>query len=113
MERVGEAAILMAENKLTVICALISPYKKIRDKIKKMSKVPFYLIYLKCNLEECIRRDVKGLYKKALEGKIENFTGISQPYEEPENADLIVDTLVKNKNQSIKEILNFISLTKV
>ncbi len=103
----------MAENKLTVICALISPYKKSRDKIKKMSKVPFYLIYLKCDLEECIRRDVKGLYKKAIKGEIKNFTGISQKYEEPKNADIIIDTLVKNKNQSIKEILNYISLTKV
>lgn len=109
VERVGEAAILMAENKITVICALISPFKSSRDKIKKMSKVSFYLVYLKCDLEECIKRDVKGLYKKAINGKIKNFTGISQTYEEPKNADLIIDTLTKNKNQCLQEIIELIS----
>ncbi len=74
-----------------VICSFITPTNEMRKMIRKI--VPnFTSIYVKCSLEECIRRDTKGMYKKAKEGKIKNFTGISAPFEEPEDADVVVDS---------------------
>ena len=61
---------------------------------------------MKCDLEECIRRDVKGLYKKALNGEIKNFTGISDPYEEPLNPEIVVETHKETQEESINKIIS-------
>lgn len=76
-----------------VICSLISPYSEDRNEVRKICGKNFIEVFVKCSLQECINRDVKGLYKKAIAGEIKNFTGISDPYEEPSSPDLIINTL--------------------
>ncbi|MFP3228434.1 MAG: adenylyl-sulfate kinase, partial [Caldisphaera sp.] len=68
----------------------------------------FYLIYTKCEIEECIKRDPKGLYKKALKGEIKNFTGIDDPYEEPKKYDLLLDTVKNSVEYNVEKLYNFI-----
>ncbi len=74
-----------------MITAAISPYRDIRDQNRALIG-DFVEVYAKCSIEELTRRDVKGLYEKALRGEIQNFTGISDPYEEPLNPEVVVDT---------------------
>ncbi len=92
--RVAWIARLLARNDVIVLCSFVSPYRDVREEIRGIvsEEVPFSEVYVKCSLEEAIRRDPKGLYRKALKGEIENFTGISDPYEEPEKPDLVIDT---------------------
>lgn len=101
IRRVGEVAKLFFNQGNIVICSLISPFQKDRDMVKNMfPEDDFYEIYVRCNIETCKKRDPKGLYKK----NISNFTGITSLYEEPQNADLIVDT----ENLSIEESVSLI-----
>ena len=110
VKRTGALANMLANSGINVICALISPIETGRLlAIGEVSGgIDFYLVYVKCNIRECIRRDVKGLYKKAIDGKIKNFTGISQLYEEPKNASIIVDTEVETIKQSVNKIWGYI-----
>lgn len=88
-----------------VIVSLISPIKAVREKIKK--KYPnIKEIYIKCDIKECIKRDVKGMYAKALKGEIKNFTGIDAKYEEPGNDTLAVDTERNTVEECVNIILN-------
>ena len=82
---------LLIRNGTIVIVPLISPYRKSRDLARDELKL-FVEVYVKCPLEECFRRDVKGMYAKAIRGEITNFTGISDPYEEPVNPEVVVET---------------------
>jgi bifunctional enzyme CysN/CysC len=101
IRRVGEVAKLFYNQGNFVICSLISPFQKDRDMVKNMfPEDDFYEIYVRCSLESCKKRDPKGLYKK----NISNFTGIASLYEEPQNADLMVDT----DNLSIEESISLI-----
>lgn len=88
---------------VALTCA-ISPYREIRDEARKEIG-RFVEVYVKCSLEECIKRDVKGLYKKALGGEIKNFTGISDPYEEPLNPEIIVETDKESHEESVNKIM--------
>ena len=93
--RVAWIARLLARNGVVVLCGFVSPYRDVRAEIKKIieeENIPFVEVYVKCSLEECIRRDVKGLYKKALRGEIKHMTGIDDPYEPPEKPEVTVDT---------------------
>jgi adenylylsulfate kinase len=93
IRRIGEVAKLMVDAGLIVLTAFISPYREDRDTVRKfIDDDDFIEVYVKCSLAECERRDPKGLYKKARQGLIRNYTGISAPYEAPESPDLIVDT---------------------
>ena len=94
LHRIAWVARLLARNGVIVLCSFVSPYNDVREMIKNIisEEVLFKLVYVKCPVEECIRRDPKGLYKKALRGEIKHFTGISDPFEEPENPDLVIDT---------------------
>ena len=92
IRRVGEVASLFAQAGTIVICSFISPYREDRRNVRAIAPDFFHNIYIKASLEACEKRDTKGLYKKAREGTIAEFTGVSAPYEEPENPDLIVDT---------------------
>ena len=87
---------------IAITCA-ISPYREIRDEARREIK-RFVEIFVKCPLEECIKRDVKGLYKKALSGEIQNFTGVSDPYEEPLNPEIIVETDKETLEESLEKI---------
>lgn len=103
LRRISEMCKLTADAGIIAFTAFISPVQEDRQNAKELiGEDDFIEIYCKASLEVCESRDVKGLYKKAREGKIADFTGISSPYEEPENADLIVDT----GNNSLEECTN-------
>ena len=109
IRRIGEVAKLMTEAGIVVLTAFISPFKEDRNTVRKLLKDgEFVEIYVKCDLTTCEERDVKGLYSKARDGKIKNFTGIDSPYEEPENPEITVDTSVMNINDCIEKIYKYI-----
>ena len=91
IRRIGYVAKLLARNGVAVITAAISPYRAIRDEVREAIGA-FVEVYVKASLDECIRRDTKGLYARALAGEIAQFTGVSDPYEEPLAAELVIDT---------------------
>ncbi|MDI1472953.1 adenylyl-sulfate kinase [Thermodesulfovibrio sp. 1176] len=92
-----------------VICALVSPYEKTRQAVKSFFEDDeFVLVHLNPPIDMCIQRDVKGMYKKALKGEIKNFTGISDVYEPPRKADLVIDTSLNTVGETVEKIINFI-----
>ena len=107
IRRIGEVAALFAEAGIIVISALISPYQHDRNLARKAIRSDFHEIYLSANLDVCEQRDVKGLYKKARKGEIQNFTGVSAPYEQPENAELVIDTGTLNVIESLDILLDY------
>jgi bifunctional enzyme CysN/CysC len=93
IRRVGEVAKLMADAGLIVITAFISPFRSERDMVRQMLPAgEFVEVHIDTSLAEAEARDVKGLYKKARQGELRNFTGIDSPYEPPENPDIHIDT---------------------
>jgi adenylyl-sulfate kinase len=94
IERVGWVASRLTRHGAAVIAAAISPYDETRRTARAMVEPfgAFVEVYVKASVEECARRDVKGLYQKAFAGEIKEFTGVSDPYEEPEDAELVLDT---------------------
>ena len=99
IRRIGYVANLLARNGVCSMTAAISPYTEIRQEVRDMCDATFVEVYVEAPLEVVEERDTKGLYKKAREGVIKNFTGISDPYEAPENAEVTVNT----GDQSIEE----------
>ena len=91
IKRIGYVCKLLSRNGVVAISAAISPYKEIRD-FNREQIGNFIEVYVKCSIEALTRRDVKGLYKKALAGEIASFTGVSDPYEAPERPDVFADT---------------------
>jgi adenylyl-sulfate kinase len=89
--RIGWVAERLTYHGAAVVCSAISPYREARDQVRR-SIPSFVEVYVKCSVEECARRDVKGLYEKALRGEITGFTGVDDPYEPPESPELVVDT---------------------
>lgn len=111
IRRIGEVAALFAQAGFVVITAFISPFAKDRTKALNTYKEDSHEIYLSCDLQTCEDRDPKGLYKKAREGKISDFTGIDSPYEVPNSPDLIIDTQNNSIDECEKSLMEFI-LTK-
>lgn len=108
IRRIGEVACLFLDAGLITIASFISPYRKDRDRIrKKAGKARFLEVFVDCPLEVCEQRDVKGLYKMAREGKISDFTGISAPYERPENPEITVNSSMDTVEESIEQIYEF------
>jgi adenylylsulfate kinase len=107
-KRVAYVSQLLARNGVNVIVALISPYRSFRDNAREMIGEGFFEIWIKATPETCRQRDPKGLYKKASAGQINNLTGIQDPYEEPLNPDLIVDTEAKNIDDSAELIISLL-----
>lgn len=89
--RIGFVANLLVRNGVVAVCSAISPYREIRDRNRELIG-DFVEVYVRASLEEVTRRDVKGLYEKAIAGEISNFTGVSDPYEEPQRPELVIDT---------------------
>ena len=109
IRRIGEVARLFADASFLVIVAFISPFKKDRDSIRKaLSPGRFIEVFVDCSLKVCEKRDVKGLYKKARSGQIEDFTGISAPYEPPVFPEIHLRTDQKNVDECIDEILTYL-----
>lgn len=107
IERVAYLCKLLTRNDVIVIASFISPYLEMRNYCREEIG-SFVEVYVKCPLEECVRRDVKGLYSKARRGEIQNFTGISDPYEEPRNPDIIVDTARESPQDCAFKILAYL-----
>lgn len=105
IRRIAEVAKLMNDAGLIVLVAFISPYARDREHAKKIIGESFREVYVSTSLEECERRDIKGLYKKARDGKIPNFTGISSPYEVPLHPDMQVDTAARDVADIADEII--------
>jgi len=109
IRRIAETANLMVDAGLVTLAAFVSPYKKDRENIKNIVKgVNFIEVYINTSLEECEQRDVKGLYKKARAGEIKNMTGISAPYEAPENPDIEILTKNKTVEEAVHDIMTYI-----
>ncbi|MBU1308108.1 MAG: adenylyl-sulfate kinase [Gammaproteobacteria bacterium] len=106
LRRVGAVAGLMVDAGLLVLSAFISPYRNQRELVKSfIAPGKFIEVHIATPLEVCEQRDVKGLYKKARAGQISQFTGISDPYEAPEHADLVLDTSVMSLQDSVQQLL--------
>jgi adenylyl-sulfate kinase len=104
IRRIGFVAGLIARHGGIAITAAISPYRSIRDEIRATVD-NFVEVYVNTPLEECMKRDVKGMYKKALNGEMKNFTGVDDPYEPPLNPELIIETMSETPEQSAARIL--------
>jgi adenylylsulfate kinase len=112
VRRAAQASQLMVDAGLIVIVGLISPFKKEREWARSLFRDnQFNEIYISTSLQECEQRDVKGLYKKARQGEVKNFTGIDSPYESPENPDVIIDTQDKSISECVQLILEKVNLT--
>ena len=113
IRRAAEVSKLFLEAGIVTICSLISPTEEIRTAAKKIiGEAHFYEVFINCPFEECAKRDVKGLYKKALNGEIKNFTGLDAPFDAPKNPFLEIkthtQTLDESKNQFLNKILPII-----
>ncbi len=108
--RVAWIAKLLARNGVIVLCSFVSPYREVRAKIRSIieEEIPYYEIWVKASLKECMRRDPKGLYAKALRGEIKHMTGIDDPYEPPEKPALIVDTENETVEHNVRKLKEFI-----
>jgi adenylylsulfate kinase len=109
IRRIAEIANLFVDSGIVTLASFVSPYQKDREDVKNIVGSDKTLeIYVSTSLEECERRDVKGLYQKARKGEITNMTGISAPYEKPLNADLEIDTVSESVEESVQKILQLI-----
>lgn len=105
IRRVGFVCSLLTKHGAVTTAAFVSPYRSIRAEIRGMIG-NFVEVYVKCALEKCIERDVKGMYKKAIAGEIKNFTGISDPFEEPENPELVIESDRESVDESLKKVMD-------
>lgn len=108
IRRTAEVAKLLCANNFIIICSLITPTGDLREIAKTILGDKFKLVYISSSLETCKKRDVKGLYQKALRGEIPNFTGVSAPFDVPAKPDLVVDTQNQSENQSVEALYGFL-----
>jgi adenylyl-sulfate kinase len=104
IRRVTFVAKLLSRNGVAVLTSFISPYREMRDRARTET-ANFVEVYAKCPLEVCMQRDVKGMYQKALRGEIKEFTGVSDPYEEPVNAEIVLETDKETVDESVQKVL--------
>ena len=109
IRRIGEVAALFVDAGLIAMTAFISPYREDRHDARRIVKEgEFIEVYVKCQLEECERRDPKGMYKKARAGQIKEFTGISAAYEEPENPEIVLQTDILSIDACVERLLDYL-----
>ena len=110
IRRIGEVAKLFVEAGTMVMTAFISPYRKDRELVRNLvDKGEFIEVYVKCPLRVCEQRDVKGHYKMARQGIIKNFTGIDDPYEEPEHPEQVIETDRMTLDESVEHIIQYLA----
>jgi len=108
IRRIGYVSRLLSRNGVGVIAAAISPYREIRDEVRQSIEsegVAFVEVFVKASLDTLVERDVKGLYKKALAGEIKQFTGVSDPYEEPLKPEVLVSSDTETVEESAAKII--------
>lgn len=109
IRRIGEMTKLFAEAGVITLAAFISPFRADRRRVRQLlAPQDFVELYCHCSLAVCEDRDVKGMYRRARAGEIRDFTGISAPYEEPENAELVVDTGQLPLDQCVDQVVNYL-----
>jgi len=107
IKRIGYVCKLLTRNGVVAVSAAISPYREVRDH-NRQEIGHFIEVYVECSIEELTRRDVKGLYKKALAGELKNFTGVSDPYEPPLKAEIVVNSGKQTEQESLQAILAYL-----
>ncbi len=114
IRRIGEVSKLFIDAGIIALSAFISPFRIDRQRARDLvDEGDFIEIHVKCPLEVCETRDPKGLYKKARAGLIKGYTGISSPYEEPENPEIVIDTSVKNVDQCVEQIIDYLIMKQI
>jgi len=111
IRRVAEVGRLFADSGVVALCSFVSPFKKDRDLARDLhnkNDLPFFEVYVNTPLDECEKRDVKGLYKKARAGIIKGFTGIDQAYEEPDNPELSLKTVNRTIKETVQELIQLL-----
>ena len=112
IRRIGFVANLLARNGVVAITAAISPYRDVRDEVRKANNgdgAGFVEVFVKCPIDVLAERDVKGLYKKAIAGELKNFTGVSDPYEEPMSPEVVVESDKESIDQSVDKVIRRLS----
>ena len=114
-KKVAHLAKLLLKHNVPVGVSLVSPFIENRSDARKIvaDDSKFFEVYVKCSLGECETRDVKGMYKKARANEIKQFTGISDPYEAPQNPDFVVETDKETLDESVQKLLNFLKSKNV
>jgi len=107
IKRVGHLIQTLQKNSISTVCSFVSPYKESRKAIRQMVKNNI-IVYLKADIETCKNRDYKGVYKKALNGEIKNFTGVSDLYEEPKHAEIVIDTTKIDIDEAVRIIIKYV-----
>jgi adenylylsulfate kinase len=114
IRRIGEVAKLFSQAGIITMTAFISPYRSDRQKARQLlNQGEFIEVYMKIPIEVAEQRDPKGRYKKARAGEVKEFTGISAPYEEPENPELIIDTSQTNVEQSVEMVVKYLQKNQI
>jgi len=107
IERVAFVAKLLSRNGVGVVCSFISPYQAQREMVRSET-TNFVEVFVHAPLEVCAERDVKGMYKKAMAGEIPNFTGVSDPYEAPENPEILIPTYQETPDESAERVITYL-----
>jgi adenylyl-sulfate kinase len=107
IERISYISQMLSENGVNVVSAFVSPYQKMRDFTRSLCE-NFTEVYVNCDIDECKRRDLKGMYAKAAKGEIKDFTGVQDPYEIPQNPEIVVNTEEESIEESVKKILEYL-----
>lgn len=109
IRRIGEMTRLFTEAGVIALTAFISPLRADRDRVRQLVGDDFVEVYVRCPLAVCEARDVKGMYAKARQGLIKEFTGISSPYEEPERPELVIDTSATGLDESVRRVVDLLA----
>jgi adenylylsulfate kinase len=113
LRRIAELSRLFVDAGVVVLAAFVSPYREDRESVRQIvGPELFFEVYVKCSLETCEKRDPKGQYKKAKAGIIKEYTGVSAPYEEPENPEIVLDTEELDVESAVKKVLEFLDRKK-
>jgi adenylylsulfate kinase len=107
MYRIGHLIKTLQHNSISTVASFVSPYKESRKAIRKMVKNNI-VVYIKADIETCKKRDYKGVYEKALKGEFQNFTGVNDIYEEPQHAEIVIDTDKTDVDEAVKVIMKHI-----
>lgn len=107
-KRVAYVSKLLSRNGIAAVVALISPYRSFRRHVRE-TVTNFVEVYVSCPVEVCMERDVKGMYKKAIAGEIKDFTGVDDPYEEPDNPEIIIRSEKESPKESVNHVLGYLA----
>lgn len=107
MHRVGHLVKTLQNNSISTVASFVSPYRESRKAIREMVKNNI-VVYVKADIESCKERDYKGKYEKALKGELQNFTGVNDIYEEPQHAEIVIDTDILSVDESVEQIVKYV-----